>query len=208
MTGEAAAKIETWRLFVAAELPEAWKEALAELQEELRRSLANDQGLSTVRVRWTRPEGIHLTLKFLGPVPADKVPKVTAALANAVPVAPGIELRLDRAGSFGDRRAPRVLLATVAVAPEPIRLTQLATRIEDWLAASGFPRERRAFAPHLTLGRLPEDAPVGVLRRIAEVTTAVAVPKPPAFTVEAVSLMRSHLNAGGARYERLASFPT
>jgi 2'-5' RNA ligase len=199
---------ETWRLFVAVELPEPWKDALSGLQDEMRSVIAREPELSRMRVRWSRPDGIHLTLKFLGPVPVSEVPRVTVALESAIPATPGIELRLDRAGSFADRRAPRVIIATISIAGNSMRLTQLATRIEDWLASAGFPRERRAFAPHLTLGRLPEDATPEARRRVAELTTSLTVPKPPPFTISAVSLMRSQIMAGGARYERIASFPT
>ncbi len=195
------------RLFVAIDLPDEWKQGLSELQDAMRAALTpafgNDGGAP--RLRWTRPEGIHLTLKFLGETPAARVPAIDAALASAVPDAPGFTLGLGRAGSFSDRRAPRVILATLSGETEPLRL--LAERIDTWLASAGFQRERRSFQPHLTLARLPNDLSQPVRQRIADLTNAVPLPQLDAFRVERVILMRSYLGPGGARYEHVATFP-
>ena len=195
------------RLFVAIELPQTWLDALEQLQERMRVALAADPGTKALRLRWVRPEGVHLTLKFIGSVQESRIEVVKQQLASAVPEPPGIELRLGRAGTFSDRRAPRVLWCALETSQRE-RLTQLAERIETWLEAAGIPRERRAFAPHLTLARLPEQLSEPERGRAAEVTTAVAGASAPPFTVQRVSLMLSHLGPGGARYERLAAFPT
>jgi 2'-5' RNA ligase len=194
------------RLFVAIELPQTWLKVLVALQERMRAALAADSQTAGLRLRWVRPEGVHLTLKFIGYVEAGQVDVIRNQIAAAVPEPPGIELRLAGAGSFSDRRAPRVVWATVE-SPQRERLMQLAERIETWLEAAGVPRERRPFAPHLTLARLPQELPEAQKRRAAELTTAVERPAAPPFTVERVSLMQSHLGPGGARYERLAAFP-
>jgi RNA 2',3'-cyclic 3'-phosphodiesterase len=192
------------RLFIALDLPDTWKEALATLQDEMRDVIHKRFG-DVVRPRWVRPEGIHLTLKFLGETPADRLDSLTTALAQAVPDEPGFSLALGRAGSFSDRRAPRVILATVGEDTEP--LLALAERLETWLAASGWPRERRAFHPHLTLARLPDALDESTRHAVAKVTTTVKTPQTLPWNVDRVYLIRSHLGPGGARYERLAAFP-
>jgi RNA 2',3'-cyclic 3'-phosphodiesterase len=204
------------RLFIALDLPDTWKSALATLQDDMRTALHKRFG-DTVRPRWVRPEGIHLTLKFLGETPENRLDALSNALAAAVPDAPGFELTLGRAGSFSDRRAPRVILATVGGDTKP--LTSLTERIETWLAAAGWPRERRAFHPHLTLARLPDTLDEATRRAVAEATTAIAPPLTSPWTVDHVYLIQSHLGpfSGGpgvasssdarARYERLAAFP-
>ena len=194
----------TLRLFVAIELPEAWLAALAQLQEEMRRALAADPSSKDARVRWVRPEAIHLTLKFLGDAEEEKLESIKRALASAVPERPGVKLALGRAGSFRDRRAPRVIWASLEADD---RLRRLAERIETWLAAAGFPRDRRSFAPHLTLARLPEELTPPVRERVAEITTACPLSDVAPFEVERVSLIRSHLGPGGAIYERLGAWP-
>jgi RNA 2',3'-cyclic 3'-phosphodiesterase len=202
------------RLFVAIELPDEWKSALGTLQQEMQAKIASEPDLARVRVRWVKPEGIHLTLKFLGETPVARLDSVVAALDSAVPEAPGIELSLSRVGAFSDRRAPRVIWAGIfekeggaRSKADHGRLLQLAERIETWLAAAGFPRERRSFAPHLTLARLPEDLDQSLRERVASVTNAFPTPTVPPLKVDSVSLIRSRLGAGGARYERLGSWP-
>jgi RNA 2',3'-cyclic 3'-phosphodiesterase len=194
------------RLFVAIELPDAWHRALADAQEVLRAALAQDDGLSGARLRWMRPEGIHLTLKFIGEVAPTRVAVLRDQLALAVPARPDIEISLTRIGSFSDRRAPRVVWAGIDTRPARA-LQPLFESIETWLAAAGVARERRSFRPHLTLARLPDGLTDAQRLRIAEITSAAALPHLPPFTVEGVSLMQSFLGPGGARYERLGRWP-
>ncbi|HEU4759114.1 MAG TPA: RNA 2',3'-cyclic phosphodiesterase, partial [Dehalococcoidia bacterium] len=136
---------EILRLFVAVELGEGVRRALAALQDDLRR-----RGLTDLR--WVRPEGIHLTLKFLGETPTEKVADIQEALAAEVAGVAPHWLRLGKLGTFGDRRGPQVLW--VDLEGDVSRLAQLQRRIDQALAPLGFPRERREFAPHLTLARV------------------------------------------------------
>jgi 2'-5' RNA ligase len=88
---------ETWRLFVAIELPEAWREVLGKAQKALADVFETPR---TPRLRWVRPDGIHLTLKFLGNLPGERVDELQSYLAKAVPKAPGLTLSLaSRASS-------------------------------------------------------------------------------------------------------------
>lgn len=194
------------RLFVAIELPDAWLRSLAEVQERMRDSLAKDAEMASLRVRWTRPEGIHLTLKFIGEVAPARLEPIVGQLTLAVPERPDIALSLAGVGSFEDRRAPRVIWAGVQDQPAH-SLLRLAESIETWLAAAEVPRERRGFRPHLTLARLPETMTDAQRRRAAELTRSVRLPEVPSVNVEGVSLMQSYLGPGGARYERLGRWP-
>lgn len=185
------------RLFVAVELGEAALAALASLQEDLRR-----QGLEGLR--WVRPEGVHLTLKFLGETPAERLPAIEAALGRAVAgVLPHV-LRLDGLGTFGSRRSPRVLW--VGLQGDLEELGRLQQQVESALAQAGFPKEDRRFSPHLTLARVRPETAGALSERIAR---ALAAAQPPEATiaVREVSLMRSTLGPGGAVYDRLAAFP-
>ncbi len=187
---------ERWRLFVALELPGPVREALAAVQASLRA-----QGLE--RLRWVRPEGIHLTLKFLGETPAARLGEIMAALEGA---AGGGTLRLALAGlgTFGDRRGPRVLW--VGLEGDRQRLERLQARVEEALAALRFPREGRPFSPHLTLARVPENEMRRAAALLPSVLPRVTVP-PVTMSLAEMSLMRSHLHPAGAVYERVATFP-
>ena len=191
------------RLFVAIGLPERWREALSGSQERLRRRLEADG--RDLHVRFVRPEGVHLTLKFLGETAADRLPAIESALSEAVPEAPNIHLELSELGSFNDGRAPRVVWA--GVAGDTRALSLLVDRIETRLTAAGFPRERRRFRPHLTLARLPETLTAAQREYVAQASSEDSLAGTGPFLVEQVSLMRSWLRPGGARYECLARFP-
>jgi 2'-5' RNA ligase len=192
------------RLFVALDLPESWKQALGDLQDGMQTAITARFG-NGVRPRWVRPEGIHLTLKFLGDTPPSRLESLNTALSRAVPNAPGFDLELSRAGAFEQRRSPRVILATIAV--EGRALLDLHETIETWLASAGWPRDSHTFHPHLTLARLPEAMDDATRRAVAEVTAAFDPAQAPTWYVDRVHLIRSHLGPGGARYEHLAAFP-
>lgn len=183
------------RLFVAFELPEAVLEALGQLQAQLQRQRASG-------LRWVRPEGIHLTLKFLGEVPQEQVPAIADALVAAVSSLPTVTLRLGSLGTFGDRRGPRVVW--IGVNGETARLLTVQAAVERSLTPLGFRPENRPFSPHLTLARVQDNIPESDRRRIAAIISAATVPPAPPMTFSEVSLMQSILGSGGAVYTRLA----
>lgn len=186
------------RLFIAVELPEEWLAALARVQEALRAA-----GLDALR--WTRPEGVHLTLKFLGEVPEERLEEIVRAMTRAAARARPFALRLGRLGAFGGPQRPRVLWA--GVEGELEALTRLWQALEAEITPLGFPQERDTFAPHLTLARVPEQAQHEASRTLAVVLPRIALPEPPPLDVAEIALMRSLLGPGGARYRRLAVAP-
>jgi RNA 2',3'-cyclic 3'-phosphodiesterase len=188
------------RLFVAVELPESWLSGLGTLQDELRVRMG-----PAVALRWVRPEGIHLTLKFIGQVPAGLRSQLEAVLAAAVPAPPGIRIELAAPGTFGERGRVRVVWA--GLEGDITRLRELAGKIDAATSSAGIARERRPLAPHLTLARVPEDLTGASAALLAAAIDTTHVPRLPALEIERVSLMQSHLGPGGARYDRLAVFP-
>lgn len=186
---------EALRLFVAVELPEEVLRALADTQRELRK-----RGVDGLR--WVRPEGIHLTLKFLGETPPEKAPDIERALEVAVKGTPPHTLSLGRLGTFGSRNAPRVLWVDMAGDVETLK--SLQESVERVISPLGFPRENRSFSPHLTLARIRPENAREVARPLAEAVAAVRPPEAELRVTE-VSLMRSDLRHGGAVYTRLRS---
>jgi 2'-5' RNA ligase len=189
---------QTLRLFVACELPAEMKAALVSLQEALRKKGAP-------RLRWVRPEGIHLTLKFLGAVPQEKVAAICEALAPTVQGIPPLALSLAEVGTFGGRRGARVVWVGTQGDLEP--LARLQQRVEKALEPLGFPAERRAFSPHLTLARVPDRAGSDERQTVWELAKTIEGPSASAVIIDELSLMRSILGPGGAVYERVAAFP-
>jgi 2'-5' RNA ligase len=183
------------RLFVACELSREVKETLTHVQGELK-------GYGLQCLRWVRPDGIHLTLKFLGETPPGRAPAIQGALAAACQGTAPFGLSLGKLGTFGDRRGPRVIWVDIAAEREAV--AHLQERVEERLERLGFPRERRTFSPHLTLARVSPELAASQGPRIREALAAVTVPEVRQRVAE-VSLMRSILQRGGAAYERLAA---
>ncbi len=183
------------RLFVAIELPEAWTDALADLQHRLRGALPS--------LRWTRPEGIHLTLKFLGNVPSDRVSPIIAAVASAAATCEPFTLRLGTLGAFSSGERPRVIWA--GVAGDLAALTRLWRAVDAQLTPLGFAPERGSFAPHLTLARVPDGRQRDMAATLPAVLAGTPLPPLAPAPVTAIALMRSELGAGGSRYTQLAS---
>lgn len=184
------------RLFVACELPDEVRGALGRVQDDLRR-------LGADRLRWVRPEGIHITMKFLGGVDEGRVGEIETALAGAVEPFE-FQVGFGKVGSFGGSRA-RVLW--IGLDGDVSGLSELAARIDAALEPLGFPRERRPFAAHVTLGRLPDEIPASVRRALPDILARYAPPPLPPLVLSDVALMRSIVGPGGSRYERLAAFP-
>lgn len=174
------------RLFVALDVPTDVRDALAALR------IGDLDG-----ARWTKPEQIHLTLRFLGDTPDEHLPAVTAALAG-IDTPPPLDLRLDGLTAFPSRRRPRVLVARIAPNDELMSLQQ---RIEDAVQHLGFEPEARPFRPHLTLARF-QRADARAVHDFLRTHTAAAT-----FTANAFHLYASTLTPSGAVHERLASFP-
>jgi 2'-5' RNA ligase len=178
---------EKLRLFVACELPDAQRQALAAWGKA---AAAGDRALRVL------PEAsLHVTMHFIGWQPPEQADPLAAAVREGGEgvVAP-IALRLGEALWLAPRR-PHVL--TCAIADESGALAELQARIAEPLAqaADGWRPEQRAFRPHITVARV---------RRGARPLPG-AEPEPPggAFSAAALTLMRSHLSPAGARYEAL-----
>lgn len=178
------------RAFLAIEIPAAIRTLLGETSRELARL--------PVEAGWVKPGNIHLTLKFLGDVPESSQSQIAKAMQEAVKGIPPFRLDLDGLGAFPNARRPRVLWA--GLAGQAAAAQQLQGRLEERLAAAGFPREEKSFKPHLTLARIKSIADP---RRLAEGLAACRLP-PASFQVERIVLFESVLHPTGARYTELA----
>jgi len=184
------------RAFVAVDLGAPVKTQLGVLQRELKaRTPAG-------AVRWVPPDAVHLTLKFLGDVPEERVGEIVAALQRVCgPLAP-LSFSVAGAGCFPNLRRPNVVWVGVEDPSGALRALQAA--VEKALNPLGFPPENRPFKPHLTLGRTQRNAPGEDLHAVGERVGALAVGTLGQVDVREILLMRSDLLPGGARYTPLA----
>ena len=188
--------MEKIRTFIAIELDESVKDGLTKLQERLKGEAPQGS------VRWGRPEGIHLTLKFLGDVPADQIEEIARALQKSCQGFAPFSLSCAGLGCFPNLKRPRVVW--VGIQEETGTLAQLQKAIEENVAPLGYPTEKRKFSPHLTLGRVQKRASSGDLRRLGELVGASEIGILGQMEVRSVNLIRSDLRPSGAVYTRLA----
>jgi 2'-5' RNA ligase len=188
--------MEKIRTFIAIELDESIKDGLTKLQERLKGKVPRGSA------RWVRPKGIHLTLKFLGDVPADQIGEITGALERSCQGFAPFSLSCGGLGCFPNLKRPRVVW--VGIQEETGTLAQLKKAIEENVAPLGYPTEKRKFSPHLTLGRVQKRASSGDRRRLGELVGASEIGILGQMEVRSVNLIRSDLRPSGAVYTRLA----
>ena len=189
---------ETIRVFVAVELPPKVRSALAELIEELRDT-------QVPGLRLVRPEGIHLTLKFLGDIPKSQVESIVTAVSQAAQPSRAFAVELGQPGVFPNRNAPRVLWAGICGDLSPLLV--LHQQVEDALAMLGFAKDRRGFNPHLTVARIRDGTSKADRQRAAEAIFLTRLQAGLRIEVNSISLMQSTLLPDGAVYKFLASMP-
>ncbi len=149
-------------------------------------------------VRWVRPDGIHLTLKFLGDTPTEGLDAIALAMARAAARIQPFAVQVQGTGAFPSLRAPRVVWLGLSEQAE--LLGELQAGLEAALEREGFPKEQRGFSPHLTLGRINGRLSPLQLEALAEGLRQIDAFAFPAIPVEAISLIESQLDRSGARY--------
>ncbi len=185
------------RAFVAIEIGDEAKRALADAIAALRSE-------RIAALRPVRPEGVHLTLKFLGDIAPELAPRIGEALAGVAARYAPFGLALGGTGFFPAGNAGRARALWVGVEGDVDALRELQGDVDGALAALGFARERQAFRPHLTLARLHNRASAADRRRAVVALANYALPQDVGVRADGVSLMRSELLPGGARYSRMA----
>jgi 2'-5' RNA ligase len=183
------------RLFVAVPLSEAARLEVADVVERIRAGEPEGRG-----VRWVRLDGLHLTLRFLGPTPDGRVAEIASAMAAAATGQVPFGVRIAGADAFPPTGRPRTLWLDLDRGVDD--LTALASRLDDALAGAGWERERRPFRAHLTLARADGvragPATVAALR---EAAADLAIESP----IERLVLFESITGSGRARYVERAA---
>jgi 2'-5' RNA ligase len=183
------------RLFIAVDLSEEAREAMAAEQKRIAAALGGPK--PSRHPKWVRPEHAHLTLVFLGNVDAARVTSVVEAVGGDVDLAP-FDMVLEGAGAFPPRGAPRVLwIGTTTGAAE---LTALQRLLSSRVAGLGVELEARPFHPHLTLGRWRESRPSDRDRALAAARSGALAQ----VHVRYATLYESRLSSSGAAYIALA----
>ena len=173
------------RVFVAVFPPPEVQEALVQVA----------RALPTEAFRLTAPERVHLTLKFLGEVPPEDLPRVTSALERITRYDEPFDAATSGLGAFPSARRARILWAGIGQGYEEFRA--LSRAAESLLEPEGFAREDRTFLPHLTLGR--------ARRPVAFDPGEAGLPRL-GFGVREIDLVRSRRGESGVTYPVLAEY--
>lgn len=180
------------RLFAGIGLPKNIIDNLARLIEHLR---------STAHLSWSAPYNLHITTKFIGEWPPDRLEEIKEAIR---PLArrPPIDIAVSGIGWFPNGRSPRVLYADIKAGPE---LELLAKDTDDSLFPLGIARETRRFSPHLTLARVKDPAvPLEHLRETIKKLESMEFGR---FTANGFRLYLSKPGPAGSIYTQLAEIP-
>ena len=151
-------------------------------------------------IRWVADENVHLTLKFLGEVPEERLADVCRAVDDAAAGVSSFELHLKGFGVFPSPRRPSVVWAGIDLDPT---LGELCSRTEEALNKLGYPKENRRFHPHLTLGRARKKGRPSEFEGFAEAVEQLEYSDD--FRVESVDVVRSVLMPSGAVYDIIHS---
>jgi RNA 2',3'-cyclic 3'-phosphodiesterase len=151
-------------------------------------------------VGWVRPEGLHLTVKFLGECPESAVEAIGSALTGAAAGHQPVPVVVGSVGTFPNFRRPRVVWMAVDGGG---RLELLHHDMEVACVKLGYEADGRPFRPHVTLGRVRDASGEGPLREMARAARACTFRDEALVT--SVDLMASELSRGGSRYALLAS---
>ncbi len=148
--------MHTQRLFVAIHIDAG--DSLVRLLSSLAHQLRHE------RINWVKPQNMHLTLKFIGSTPSDKIPEIIQFLQNISLKHSGFELEFDRTGLFGSQYNPKVIWLGSSKAPD--LLISLAKDMINGFDQIGYPADRQNFVPHLTLARIKQLADKHYFQRI------------------------------------------
>ncbi len=178
------------RLFIGLDLPDEVVRNLDRLIERLR---------PHARIHWSPPANLHITTKFIGEWPEERLGELESQLAGLPPRGP-IELHIHGVGFFPNPRSPRVFWCGI----DAPGLAELAADTDRATSALGVESEKRPFSPHLTLARIKEPLNLAPLR-----DAVAALPSQEFGKCAAGSffLYQSKLRPGGSVYTKLAEFP-
>jgi 2'-5' RNA ligase len=184
------------RTFIAVELPPQIKHELEGLIERL-------NCRKNAQLRWVPIKNIHLTLKFIGEIEANKVPLIINKITGVVNKFDAFDIKIGGLGAFPRLQKPRVLWVGCDL---PGAGFALQREMEESLVPLGIAKENRRFHPHLTLARVSKYARGEDIKQISDLILKFQMTKSWKLRVDQVKLFRSDLLPGGAQYGVISEF--
>jgi 2'-5' RNA ligase len=186
------------RSFIAIEIPAGIQSAIAHSTASLKNTLPQ------TLIRWVAPQNVHLTLKFLGDVSPANLARLAGTLKMETASRDMFSMSVGRIGAFPSARRARVIWIGLEAPPA---LETLRRGVEAAAAQMGYVPEERPFSPHLTIGRVGQNASASDLQRIRIALEATSVGILGTVRVEAAHIFKSDLKPGGSVYTHLYTLP-
>jgi 2'-5' RNA ligase len=184
------------RAFLASELPSALQDAIQLASAGVRLRLGSEL------VRWVPGHNVHLTLKFLGDVSPSNLELIQDLLATHASQYQPFDVIVGGFGCYPNARRPRVLWIGLMAPPE---LASIQRELDAATARLGYSSEERTFSPHLTIGRVRQNASAADFQRIRAEVEQLSIGDVGSLRVEAIHLFKSELHPAGSVYTRLFS---
>lgn len=182
-----------WRMFCAFELPETLRTRIHDHAKRLREAVPN------AAASWSRPESIHLTVKFFGNVDQSQAPAISAAATRVISKFSPFQIQVARTGAFPGPRWPQVLF--IGIQDPSGTLTNLQKQLEEEFAREGFPKENRVFRPHLTIARVRNPHRAADLAQTHFDMSFETLE----LTLDQLILFRSELSSKGSKYTAIST---
>jgi 2'-5' RNA ligase len=179
------------RLFTAIDLPEKVLGNLAALLERLK---------PAARIHWSPPANLHITTKFMGEWPEDRLREMQKTLGALAP-RQAFPIQIRNVGFYPNPHSPRIFFAGIEA---PADLAALARDIDGALQKIGVEPEKRAYNPHLTLARIKEPVPMQKLRQSIAALDSLDFGE---FQADRFYLYQSRMQSTGSVYTKLSEFP-
>ena len=186
------------RAFLASELPPALQDSIQSATVDLREALRD--GL----IRWVPAHNVHLTLKFLGDVSPSSLDLIKQMMVTEASQFSVFDVHVEGLGCYPNLRRPRVLWVGLKAPPE---LASLQRAVEMAAARLGYESEERDFSPHLTIGRVRQNASSGDVHKIRSALEGCQIGVLGSTRVDAIHLFKSELHPEGSIYTKLFSAP-
>ena len=183
------------RAFIAVEIPHTIRQAIHQATSTLRAELGT-------LVRWVSPGNMHLTMKFLGDTSPSQLDLLTQTLLAQADSVPAFDIHVGGLGSFPNLKRARVVWIGVQA---PAEMGMLSRGIESACARLGYESEKRGFSPHLTIGRVRQDASPADAQKIRRALEAATIDSLGTARVDSVHLFKSDLKSDGAVYTKIFS---
>ena len=183
------------RAFIAVEIPLDIRQNIEHATSNLRRGTGS-------LIRWVAVENMHLTLKFLGDIPTANMEVLTQMIRAEADSFNCFDIHLTGIGSFPNPKGPRVIYIGIQA---PAELEAFQRQLESATRRLGYNSEERAFAPHLTIGRVRQNIPQDDQQKIRRALEASKIDSPGTAKVNSVHLYKSDLKPTGPVYTKLFS---